>query len=110
MNKAYQGLEGALRLIADIAYDYDGCKTVESLKKLIDEIRNEALVALIKQNAETTENTELKPISEHIKIKYIIKEYPDYRERTGHFRTYEDFGVWLCSHFTDISIIDITDK
>lgn len=28
----------ALELISDIAVDYDGCKTIESLKKLIDEL------------------------------------------------------------------------
>jgi hypothetical protein len=27
-----------LELIHDLAYDYDGCRTIESLKSLIDEI------------------------------------------------------------------------
>lgn len=42
----YNGYEGALRLIADIAYGYDNQKSEEGLKELIDEIRNEALKAL----------------------------------------------------------------
>ena len=45
-NKFYQGQEGALRFIADIANDYDGCNSVNSLKDLIDEIRGEAIKAL----------------------------------------------------------------
>lgn len=32
-----------LQLICDIAYDYDGCNTVKSLKELIDEIVNLAV-------------------------------------------------------------------
>lgn len=39
----YQGQVGCLRFIADIADDYDGCNTIESLKGLIDEIRKEAI-------------------------------------------------------------------
>lgn len=42
-SKFYQGQEGCLKYIADLADDYDGAKTVESLKKLIDEIRTEAV-------------------------------------------------------------------
>lgn len=44
--KCYNGLEGSLRFIADITYNYDGEKTVEGLKELIDEVRQEALRAL----------------------------------------------------------------
>ena len=42
----YKGQEGCLRFIADIDYDYDNAKTVESLKVLIDEIREEAIKGL----------------------------------------------------------------
>lgn len=38
-----EGLENALDLIADIAYDYDGYNTAEGLKSLIDEIREIAI-------------------------------------------------------------------
>ena len=39
-------LKGYLELISDLAYDYDGCNTIESLKDLIDELRNYANLAL----------------------------------------------------------------
>jgi hypothetical protein len=42
-SKFYQGQEGCLKFIADIALDYDGVKSVEGLKTLIDEIRKEAI-------------------------------------------------------------------
>jgi len=38
--------EGALQLIADIAFDYDGYDTVPKLKWLIDELRAIALLGL----------------------------------------------------------------
>lgn len=34
-----------LELICDIAIDYDGCETVESLKELVDEMREYAVNA-----------------------------------------------------------------
>lgn len=34
----YEGLRGTLRFIEDLCYDYDGCKSEETLKGLIDEI------------------------------------------------------------------------
>lgn len=34
-----------LELICDIAIDYDGCETVESLKELVDEMREYAINA-----------------------------------------------------------------
>ena len=37
---------GALQLIADIAFDYDGYNTVSKLKQLIDELRAIALLGL----------------------------------------------------------------
>ena len=39
MPKCYQGNLGALLLISDICNGYDGYKTVEELKSLIDEIK-----------------------------------------------------------------------
>lgn len=42
----YKGHEGCLKLIEDITYDYDNCKSVETLKDLIDEVRVEAANAL----------------------------------------------------------------
>lgn len=45
----YKGQEGCLKFITDIAYDYDGCNTVESLKELIDEIRKEAIQGIIQK-------------------------------------------------------------
>lgn len=46
MASNYNGYKGALKLIADIAYNYDNQKSEEELKKLIDEIREEAIRAL----------------------------------------------------------------
>ena len=37
---------GALQLIADIVFDYDGYNTVSKLKQLIDELRAIALLGL----------------------------------------------------------------
>ena len=37
---------GALQLIADTAFDYDGFNTVKSLKGLVDELRAIALLGL----------------------------------------------------------------
>jgi hypothetical protein len=42
----YEGLRGALQFIADIGYGYDGYEEVESLKGLIDEMREVALRGL----------------------------------------------------------------
>jgi ATP-dependent 26S proteasome regulatory subunit len=42
----YKGHKGALQFIYDITDDYDGYNTVEGLKSLIDEIREEVLSAL----------------------------------------------------------------
>ena len=39
-------LESALQLIHNIAYDYDGCNTIQSLKGLIDELDNIAIKSL----------------------------------------------------------------
>ena len=39
-------LKAALILITDIAYDYDGNRTVESLMKLVDELAQVAIDAL----------------------------------------------------------------
>ncbi len=44
--ECYKREEGALRYIADLAYNYDGNETIKELKRLIDEIRHEALKAL----------------------------------------------------------------
>lgn len=44
--ECYKGQQGALTYIADLADDYDGEKTIEGLKGLIDEIKEEALKAL----------------------------------------------------------------
>lgn len=41
-----QKYKSALYMISDITLDYDGCNTVESLKKLIDEVRDMAHFAL----------------------------------------------------------------
>lgn len=46
MSTLYKGHKGALRLIADIAVDYDNARSEKELKELIDEIRKEALTAL----------------------------------------------------------------
>lgn len=46
MKDLYKGQEGALRLIADLAYDYDNAKTEDQLKELIDEMRNISIKAL----------------------------------------------------------------
>jgi hypothetical protein len=42
----YKGQQGALRYIVDITDDNDGCNTIESLKQLILEVRQEAIRAL----------------------------------------------------------------
>lgn len=46
MSDYYKGQQGSLRFIVDITDDYDGCNTIESLKKLIQEVRKEAIRAL----------------------------------------------------------------
>lgn len=46
MKDLYKGQEGALRFIADIAYDYDNAKTEKQLKELIDEMREIAIKGL----------------------------------------------------------------
>jgi len=46
MNDYYKGQQGALKFIIDIADDFDGCNTIESLKELIIEIKGEAIRAL----------------------------------------------------------------
>lgn len=38
MTRSEQIKDGYLELIIDLAYDYDGCTSVEDLKALIDEI------------------------------------------------------------------------
>lgn len=38
MNKEIEIMEKYFELIIDLGFDYDGCNTVESLKKLIDEL------------------------------------------------------------------------
>lgn len=47
INNAYipETAEEWLELICDIAVGYDGCETVESLKELIDEMREYAVNA-----------------------------------------------------------------
>lgn len=47
--KCYQGQEGCLGYILDLADDYDGARTIESLKALIDEIRREAVQGVVKK-------------------------------------------------------------
>lgn len=42
----YNGKAGALKFILDITDDYDGAKSVEALKELIDEVRMESFRAL----------------------------------------------------------------
>lgn len=42
-SKFYRGNRGTLLYIVDILYDYDGYEKVESLKGLIDEVREIAL-------------------------------------------------------------------
>jgi len=48
MSECYKGQEGCLKFIVDILDDYDGCKTVETLKELIDEARKEAIQGIVK--------------------------------------------------------------
>ncbi len=53
---------------------------------------------------------DLRPESGSIKITYIIKEHPEYGEKTGRFNTYEDFGEWICRQYDKIEVRNITDK
>lgn len=45
-----QKYKSALCMINDIVLDYDGCNTIESLKALIDEVRDIAHFALKNNN------------------------------------------------------------
>lgn len=67
-----------LTLINDIAYDYDGCNTVESLKGLIDE--------LVKMNTQALKNddwTVMYTDLSQTKNKNILQELLDERSRDG---------------------------
>lgn len=66
-----------LALINDIAYDYDGCNTVESLKELIDE--------LVKMNTQALKNddwTVMYTDLSQTKNRNILQELLDERNNT----------------------------
>lgn len=72
----------ALEMIQDVSFDYDGCKTIESLKHLIDEIREYANAGLktpkwIKIEDELPETTEFVWVcsGDIIMDAYYNKEY-----------------------------------
>jgi len=55
-------------------------------------------------------DNKLRPLDGKIKVVYIIKEHPEYGEKTSYHGTYEDFGEWICRQFNKINIINISDK
>lgn len=72
-------VDGQLELIDDIAIDYDGCRTAESLCKLVDELVDMTVVARRRLN------TVLDEVKGESRYSYWIHEFDD-----------GDWNRWSC--------------